>query len=88
MLARQPWMERFLCVLHNVTPICIDNGAAWYARDVGGAVLPLTKGEHWQLLALSGGHPVDLAGEWDGETLLPLGVLVDNTYIVLGRMLQ
>jgi uncharacterized Zn finger protein len=88
MLARQPWMERFLCVLHNVTPICIDNGAAWYARDAGGAVLPLTKGEHWQLLALSGGHPVDLAGEWDGETLFPLGVLVDNTYIVLGRTLQ
>ncbi len=28
----------------------------------------------WTLLAVSGGHPVTVAGEWHAETLLPLTV--------------
>lgn len=88
MLARQPWMERFLCLLRNVTPICTDKGVAWYARDKGGAALPLAKGEYWQLLALSGGYPLDLAGEWNGEALSPLGAMADGRYFLLGRTLQ
>jgi len=73
-LARQPWLERFLCTLQNVVPICDTTGNQWYIRDSGGATLPLAKGDHWQLLALSGGAPVNFVGEWDGEALLPLGV--------------
>src|SRR5258706_2446575 len=82
-LALQPWQERFLCVLQDATPICSDKGQRWYVRDKTGAVLPLSKGDHWQLLALSGGLPVDFVGEWNGETLFPLGVLVENTYYLL-----
>ncbi len=84
-LARQPWQERFLCTLRNVTPVCHNNGSRWYIRDTTGAVLPLaqSQGQYWRLLALAGGHPVDFAAEWDGETLLPLGMLVDNTYYLL-----
>lgn len=87
MLARQPWLERFLCLLHNVTPVCADNGAAWYARDESGAVLPLAKGDYWQLLTLSGGYPVDLVGEWNGEEMFPLGVMADGRYFLPGRVL-
>ncbi len=86
MLARQPWQERFLCTLRNATPICHDTGKQgkqWFIRDSSGFVLPLTKDEHWRLLALSGGHPVDFAGEWDGESLYPLGILVDTRYYLL-----
>jgi hypothetical protein len=86
MLARQPWQERFLCTLRNATPICHDTGKQgkqWFIRDNSGFVLPLTKDEHWRLLALSGGYPVDFAGEWDGESLYPLGILVDTRYYLL-----
>jgi len=83
MLARQPWLERFLCTLQNVVPVCDAPGNQWYIRDSGGATLPLARGDHWKLLALSGGAPVDFAGEWDGETLLPLGVMADSTYHLL-----
>ena len=86
-LAHQPWMERFLCVLRNVIPICSAVNDSWYIRDARGAALPLAKGEHWQLLALSGGHPVDLASEWDGESLLPLGIMAEGAYYMLGRTL-
>ena len=80
--ARQPWLERFPCALNGVTPICRD-GSAWLVRDRDGAAVPLAPGEHWRLLALSGGEPIDLAGEWDSEALLPLGVLADGAYHLL-----
>src|SRR5712692_463230 len=83
MLARQPWQERFLCTLKDATPICLDKGKRWYIRDRTGAVLPLTSAGHWRLLSISGGHPLDFVGEWDGETLHPLGMLADGKYYLL-----
>jgi hypothetical protein len=81
-LAHQPWLDRFPCVLRDVVPGCAD-GAEWLVRDRDGAALPLAGGEHWRLLALSGGFPVDLSGEWDGATLLPLGVVAEGVYAPL-----
>jgi hypothetical protein len=94
-LAKQPWLDRFPCLLSIATPIYQQSGASdegergdenaaqWYIRDAGGNALPLTTGDHWQLLALSGGFAADLAGEWDGERLLPLGVVADGVYTPL-----
>ena len=87
-LACQPWMERFLCILRNVTPVCTNGGDMWYARDGSGNALPLAKGAYWQMLALSGGYPIDIAGEWDGETLLPIGIMANGMYFLQGRTLQ
>ena len=86
-VARQPWLERFPCALRRVVPLSGDGagGPGWLVRDGLGAALPLAPGEHWRLLALSGGGPVDLAGEWDGEMLLPLGVVADGAYHLLGE---
>jgi hypothetical protein len=83
-LARQPWQDRFLCVLCDVTPVVHENGERWRVQDRAGAALPLRGDDHWMLLALSGGAPVDIAAEWDGETLLPFGVAVAGTYHLLG----
>jgi hypothetical protein len=80
--AGQPWLERLPVTLEAVVPL-LDEGR-WLIRDRDGEALPLTGGDHWSLLSLSGGHPVDLAAEWDGEMLLPLGVVARGTY----RMIQ
>jgi hypothetical protein len=82
--ARQPWIERDLAILRGVVPIC-EGESAWVVRDAEGAALPLAAGEHWRLLALSGGCPLDLAAEWDGATLTPLGALADGTYHLLAE---
>jgi hypothetical protein len=80
--AGQPWLERLPVTLEAVVPL-LDEGR-WLVRDRDGEALPLTGGDHWSLLSLSGGHPVDLAAEWDGEMLLPLGVVARGTH----RMIQ
>lgn len=85
-LARQPWQDRFLCVLRAVTPIYDSAKAAWWVSDDTGAALPLAASDHWLLLAISGGRPVALAGEWDGAALLPLGVVAECVYYPLGEV--
>jgi hypothetical protein len=79
--ACQPWLERLPAALNEVVPLV--DGGHWMVCDRDGVALSLTGGEHWTLLALSGGRPVDLAAEWDGEGLLPLGALAGGTYRVL-----
>src|SRR5215470_15956422 len=58
-LARLPWIDRYPALLQAVVPVP-DGGSPWRLRDAAGAQLPLTRGDHWLLLALSGGHPVDV----------------------------
>ena len=81
-LRRQPFLERFGCVLTGFCPARTATGD-WAVCDAGGAGLPLRRGEHWHLLALSGGGPIDVAGEWNGERLRPLGVMKAGRYMAL-----
>lgn len=79
-LARQPWLSAFGCVLHDVT--LVPDEETWHVRDDAGSALPLGGRDHWKLLAVTGGHPVDLTGEWDGDRLRPLGLFFDNHFRV------
>jgi hypothetical protein len=47
-------------------------GTPWQAT-AGAASVPLALGDDdaWLLVAMAGGHPVTLAGEWDGQRLRP-----------------
>jgi hypothetical protein len=83
--ALQPWLERLPTALSGVVPLLDGRleGGRWLVRDRAGEALPLAGGEHWTLLALSGGQPVNLAAEWYGEGLIPLGVVAGGTYRVL-----
>ncbi len=81
-LARQPWLDRLGCALRDVTPIPTPEGD-WLLADHAGAALPLAGDAHWRLLALSGGRPLDLLGEWDGTRLLPLGALAEGMFTPL-----
>jgi hypothetical protein len=73
-LARQPWLNAFGAVLHDVTIVRARD--LWWARDRDAQALPILGQNHWKALALSGGHPCGLIGEWDGQRLRALGVFV------------
>lgn len=83
-LQRTPWAERLALAVRGVTPV--RDGDGWLLVDAHGAALPLSRGTDdagWMLLAAGGGRPVEVAGEWDGESLLPLGAVVEGRYLVL-----
>ena len=52
-----------------------EAGGRWYLADLSGAAVPLLGQDSlWPLLAVSGGHPVTVAGEWSPAGLTPLTV--------------
>jgi hypothetical protein len=79
-LARQPWLGALGGVLHDVT--LVPENETWFVRDRAGAALPLFGRAHWKTLAVTGGHPFDLTGEWDGYQFRPLGLFVNSQFRV------
>lgn len=67
-LAEDPWRDAWPVVLGGAVP-ALDG--RWYLTDPSGDALPLSDPEPWRLLAVTGGHPATVAGEWsprDGLT--------------------
>ena len=82
-LEQDPWLTVWPALLTG-TPVpgngtrSADGGRSgnpWRLVDAAGVALPLADRESlWTLLAVSGGHPVTVAGEWHPDGLLPLAV--------------
>lgn len=86
-LASCPWLERFPLLLQDVMPRQEEKG--WLLQDQQGVVLPLSRQmeatQEWQLLALSGGYPLSVFGEWDGAFLTVLSVWMEDSYYGFGN---
>ena len=69
-LGQDPWLDTWPAVL-AATPARAPRPCLY---DAAGDALPLHPGagECWPLLALSGGHPLTVAGEWTPRGLWPL----------------
>lgn len=79
-VAQNPWIEQFPLRLQAVIPH--HHHQRWWVVDSDQNQLPLRSGfQQWPLLALSGGHPVMLFGEWDGHSLLPLSLWAENRFV-------
>lgn len=77
-LAGNPWLSRIPVALAGVTVV------PDVVVDAEGATLTLAPDtDVWQVLALTGGHPANLFGEWIGERLHPLAVEVDGKLVAL-----
>jgi hypothetical protein len=84
-LSRQPFRERTAALLGAVVPL-VDGRKRWWLRDATGAAILLGACDRWRLLALSGGQPLDVFGEWDGEEFRPLSTRVDGRFLPLGGL--
>jgi hypothetical protein len=80
-LASNPWTERHPAALAAVAPV--HERGQWSVVDGGGYELPIHPrfARSWELLAVSGGRPVGLFGEWDGEALWPMSATVDGEFV-------
>lgn len=72
MLARQPWLQRLPLRLNHAIPV--QRNGRWHVRDCATREAPLKihDDDAWQLLALSGGRPLAMFGEWLGDRWRPL----------------
>jgi SWIM zinc finger len=82
-LSRNPWIEQFPVTLQTVIP-CQHDGK-WFVGDGNGYQLSLIPNFQrlWQLLATSGGYPINIFGEWNGEYFLPLGLWAEGAFVSL-----
>ncbi|MBN1890504.1 MAG: SWIM zinc finger family protein [Thermoflexales bacterium] len=89
-LSHNPWIRQFPWLLQNVV-VTQQPGDRYGACDRAGHLVDLSpQFTHtyfdygrggWVLLALSGGQPLSLFGEWDGSSLLPLSAWADGRFV-------
>lgn len=74
-LSRNPWIESIPVLLSGAR--LARDGEHWYALDENGASCPIVDRQNgrWRVLALSGGTPCDLFGEWTGDEFRLLAAL-------------
>lgn len=81
-LAQNPWLAHYPFLLDQV--VTLPYGKGWVLREENGDYLPISerfRSKYWVLMALSGGRPIQVAGEWNGEKFYPTGASVDNRFI-------
>jgi SWIM zinc finger len=80
-MAQNPWLENFPMLLMGVVPYW--EGETCCLTDGAGARMLLDPGfkQEWMLMALSGGHSVQIFGEWNGSTLMPLSLGAQGRWI-------
>ncbi|NJN15427.1 MAG: hypothetical protein HC822_03605 [Oscillochloris sp.] len=83
-LGRNPWLERWPLLIAPVTLTVIEQ--RWYVQDADGRVMRLAPhfSAGWRLLAIGGGQPFTLIGEWDGIYLMPLSAQFGERLITFG----
>ncbi|BDS11051.1 SWIM zinc finger family protein [Aureispira anguillae] len=76
-IAKSPWLSIFPVGLSNLHAF-IDEDQQLQLKDDQNFILPLAPIEEhiiWKILAISGGHSIDLFGEWNGLVFTPLSML-------------
>lgn len=70
-VAANPFAALHPVVLADATPVQAESGPQLVA-DGRALPLRLADADWWSLMAVSGGHPLQVMGEWDGHRLGPL----------------
>lgn len=71
MRGADPWLRSWPMLLDDVVPV--GSGEEWHLVDRAGRALPLGGDDdtRWRLVAVSGGRPLTVCGDWDGSRLAP-----------------
>ena len=72
-VAKNPWIRAFPCSLRGMRMIASDEDV--FIRDKEGTIIPIAQKSQektWSLIAISGGAPISLFGEWNGYDFTPL----------------
>lgn len=82
-LSQYPWLEQMLCHVAGLTLFSHEKN--WYLADAAGKMMPLTapvaERTIWQMLAITGGHPVPCLLLYTHASVVPLGILQGQQYL-------
>jgi len=80
-ISDNPWLARFPAFLMQVTPI--SEGGKLLLTDSNQQSIPAQLKEDfaWKLLAISGGHPISVFGEWNGKELSIMSAMVEDRFV-------
>jgi SWIM zinc finger len=83
-LSQMPWLERVALSVDKVTVVQETNGR-WYLCDRNHHGLPIAPSYSTilELVAIAGGHPICVMGEWNGSDFHPLSAWVNAQFVVL-----
>ena len=73
-----PWLNVLGGVIRQT--VLAPGKDTWHLVDAADQALPLVGHDYWQLLAISGGRPADISGEWDGARWRPMGMFCDGQF--------
>jgi SWIM zinc finger len=84
-VSQNPWLETFPVLLAHVIPVFYEK--QFYLIDIEKKQLKLIVDKNqelgWRLMALSGGKPLAVFGEWANEILNPLSLFVEGRFVSL-----
>lgn len=77
-LAANPWLQRYPIAAAAAVPV--ERPGGWFLLDEARKCVRVhPRFQHaWTLMALSGGHPVELFGEWNGNFFVPVTVRAEE----------
>ncbi|WP_448540661.1 SWIM zinc finger family protein [Roseiflexus sp.] len=81
-LGLNPWLEHFPVVLEHVTIEKLETN--WLLCDGENQAIPVSpRSPCWELLSLSGGHPLTVFGLWDGFAFFPMTAWENERFVRL-----
>lgn len=82
-IASNPWLSTFPVLMDDAIPI-MENKQLFFIDNHKNQLPASTSEENtWKLIALSGGHPIQIFGEWTGNTIVPLTAFTNHRAIRL-----
>lgn len=82
-IGENPWLQIFPAFLENVKPIFHEKEFYLIDEDGKQILIKNVTGIGWKMMALSGGHLVNIFGEWDGKVFMPLSAIINNQFYLL-----
>jgi hypothetical protein len=83
LLSSHPWLGEVVLPLRNVVPARSEN--AWALLDAHQRSLVARTSDDcgWHMMALSGGHPIEIVGSFDGDAIRPMAAAAAGDYVLL-----
>lgn len=83
MAASDPWAPVFPAMVDQITPLWQENALVLADNNRKTLRIPPDDPAGWKLLALSGGNPVRIFGEWDGAQFFLLSAIYQGRFVFL-----